>query len=221
MSDFFRFPHTPHLAWLGVGQPREDKVLSREEAAWLLSWAVTVEEKADGANVGISRDADGALRVQNRGGYLSRATAHAQFAPLWRWLDARPWLADALAEGWILFGEWCYARHSVAYDKLPDYFIGFDIYDRGTGVFLPVEVRDAFLTDANIRGPARVGSGRFTLAQLRALAEERSAYGPDPREGLIIRAADGARAKLVRPGFIQAIEGHWRRQPLRAQGVTR
>ncbi|NLZ78249.1 MAG: DNA ligase, partial [Gammaproteobacteria bacterium] len=27
MSDFFRFPHTPHIDWLGEGMPRDDKVL--------------------------------------------------------------------------------------------------------------------------------------------------------------------------------------------------
>ena len=27
-------------------------------------------------------------------------------------------------------GEWCVARHSIKYDKLPGYFIAFDLYDR-------------------------------------------------------------------------------------------
>jgi hypothetical protein len=35
-SDFFRFPHTPHLAWLGNGSPRDDKVLSPHEVTALL-----------------------------------------------------------------------------------------------------------------------------------------------------------------------------------------
>ena len=36
MSDFFRFPSTPHIAWLGTGMPRDDKVLSVSQAADLL-----------------------------------------------------------------------------------------------------------------------------------------------------------------------------------------
>jgi hypothetical protein len=64
MSDFFRFPHTPHLAWLGEGSPRVDKVLSSREAADLLAGEVVVEEKLDGANLGISVSENGALRVQ-------------------------------------------------------------------------------------------------------------------------------------------------------------
>ena len=32
MSDFFRFPHTPYLAWLATGFRRDNKVLSQEVA---------------------------------------------------------------------------------------------------------------------------------------------------------------------------------------------
>ena len=51
-ADFFRFPHTPHLAWLGRDIPRDDKVLAPSEAKALLSDDVTVEEKLDAANNG-------------------------------------------------------------------------------------------------------------------------------------------------------------------------
>ncbi|MFX8075086.1 RNA ligase family protein, partial [Acinetobacter baumannii] len=70
MTDFFRFPHTPHVAWLGAGQPRDDKVLSPPEVAALLSGEVIVEEKVDGANLGLSLGEGGTLRAQNRGQYL-------------------------------------------------------------------------------------------------------------------------------------------------------
>ena len=45
---FFRFPHTQHTAWLGEGQPRDDKVLSSAEAADLLARVVILKEKAAG-----------------------------------------------------------------------------------------------------------------------------------------------------------------------------
>lgn len=65
-SEFVRFPHTPHLAWLGEGHPRSDKVLDPEERAAILSTPVVVEERVDGANLGLSV-VDGSIRVQNRG----------------------------------------------------------------------------------------------------------------------------------------------------------
>lgn len=67
MTDFFRFPHTPHLAWIGTDAPRDDKVLDLAEATSLLAGYVLVEEKLDGANLGLSLANDGRLRVQNRG----------------------------------------------------------------------------------------------------------------------------------------------------------
>jgi hypothetical protein len=31
-ESFFKFPHTPHLLWLGPGTPRDDKVLGQARA---------------------------------------------------------------------------------------------------------------------------------------------------------------------------------------------
>lgn len=91
MTDFLRFPHTPHLAWLGSGTPRDDKVLSPAEAQTLLAEAVVIEEKLDGANLGLSISPDGTLWAQNRGQYLIAPNAwvtgstHARthFSMLW------------------------------------------------------------------------------------------------------------------------------------------
>jgi len=44
-SIFFRFPHTPHVAWLGQGQPRGDKVLSTAEAQSLLACATSSSKR--------------------------------------------------------------------------------------------------------------------------------------------------------------------------------
>jgi hypothetical protein len=76
---YFRFPRTPHLAWLGPGEPRRDKVLSPLEAQVLLSHQVIVEEKVDGANLGFSIDEAGDLRAQNRGAFLLPENSHPQF----------------------------------------------------------------------------------------------------------------------------------------------
>ena len=51
MTAFFRFPHTPHIAWLAPGVPRDDKVLSPADAAEVLAGEVVVEEKLDGEGV--------------------------------------------------------------------------------------------------------------------------------------------------------------------------
>ena len=119
MSDFFfRFPHTPHLAWLGEGSPRDDKVLSPNELSGLLAGDVVVEEKLDGANVGLSLAPDGSLRAQNRGQYLAELY-DGQFARLPAWLAQHDKaMRSVLTPNLILFGEWCAACHSLDYAAL-------------------------------------------------------------------------------------------------------
>ena len=113
--DFVKFPTTPHLLWLSTTPARADKVFARHEAESFLRLPVIVEEKVDGANLGISFDAHGNLLAQNRGNLLKRGIKD-QFAPLWAWLSERETrLFDALEDRFILFGEWCYARHSIHY----------------------------------------------------------------------------------------------------------
>lgn len=219
MTTFFRFPHTPHLAWLGIGAPRDDKVLQPDEVEALLAGRVVVEEKVDGANIGFSVAPDGAVRVQNRGSYLEPGHTHPQFNPLWPWLQPRQdALFDALADGLVLFGEWCHAVHSVEYDRLPDWFLGFDVYERKTGSFWDTARRDTLLTGLGLHPVPQLATGHFTVEECRGLLG-RSRVGRHPMEGLVVRKeTDGEtvmRGKLVRAEFTQAIEEHWSRSPLR------
>lgn len=215
MSDFFRFPHTPHLKWLGRGTPRDDKVLSADEAQELLDGEVQVEEKLDGANLGISLTADGGLRVQNRGQYLL-APFSGQFARLPGWLEQHGQaLREVLCEELILFGEWCAARHSLDYAALPDWFLLFDVYDRDGGYFWSGTRRDRLAREAGLQTVPLLASGRFDVQGLeRLLLQASSRYRQGAPEGLVIRRDSAlrceARGKLVRAGFTQAIEGHWR-----------
>lgn len=217
MSAFFRFPHTPHLAWLSPGTPRDDKVLAADEAAALLAGEVIVEEKLDGANLGISLAEDGALRFQNRGQYL-RPPFAGQFRRLSDWIATHEEaLRSDLSPGLMLFGEWCAARHSVAYDRLPDWLIVFDVYDRSEDQFFSTARRDALAERLSLAVVRTVSRGRTTLADLtRRLHAEPSRYREGPIEGFVIRMQTSdwllARAKLVHPGFVQSIDDHWRRR---------
>lgn len=218
-ADFFRFPHTPHLVWLGAGEPRDDKVFSSAEAQALLAADVVVEEKLDGANLGFSLAPDGDLRVQNRGQYLAEPHA-GQFARVPAWLglhgDA---LRSVLAPNTIFFGEWCAARHSLDYVALPDWFLLFDVYDRSAGRFWSSSRRNALAASAGLATVPQVARGKHTVAVLKQLVEAtRSRYRQGPLEGLVVRRESAewceARAKLVQADFTQAIETHWRKRAI-------
>jgi RNA ligase-like protein len=218
VSDFVKFPRTPHLFWLGDQAPRGDKLLDDEAASALLRRPAVVEEKVDGACVGLSITQDGHVRPQNRGSWLERSSAAPQFRPLWRWLAAHEEaLRRTLGVERILFGEWCYARHSVRYDALPDWFLAFDLYDRTTGRFMSRARRDALCESVGIATVPLLDSGTFDRRALERLFDT-SRVGHKPMEGIYLRWEDGewldARAKVVRRGWVQVDEQHWSRRAL-------
>ncbi len=215
MTEFFRFPNTPHLLWLGQGQPRDDKILSDAEIAALLQDEVLIEEKLDGANLGISLDTQGELRVQNRGQYLPQPFS-GQFSRLNSWLGQhREILRRALTPELILFGEWCAARHSLDYSRLPDWFLLFDVYDRQAGKFWSVERRNRLARELNFTTVPLLRRTKITRNRLVQLLDEaQSHYRNGKVEGIVIRCDSPLwcenRAKLVNREFVQAIEDHWR-----------
>ncbi len=211
-NNFFKFPSTPHLAILGDVDVRADKVMSEAERNAFLSNELVVEEKVDGANLGISFNREGNIRIQNRGAYLELPVT-GQWKKLHEWLTLRTeTFFEHLIDRYILFGEWCYARHSVYYDHLPDWFLGFDIYDKRAARFFSSSRRDKLLRSMDIWPVPRIGHGQFTLTELKDMISK-SQCGNSPAEGLYFRHDKGGwlvqRAKLVRPDFIQSIARHW------------
>lgn len=213
-TDFFRFPHTPHLAWLGNGTPRDDKVLAPAEAMDFLDREVVVEEKLDGANMGISIGPEGTIQIQNRGQYLTKPYL-GQFKKVEAWLSPREdALFDALGGDLILFGEWCAARHSLSYDALPDWLLVFDVFDRNVNRFWSTIRRDRLAEELALATVPHIGKGHFSLPVLvQVLLQQSSVYRSGPVEGFVLRREGKQwlddRVKLVHPDFTQAIEEHW------------
>lgn len=219
MSDFFRFPHTPHLTWLGAESPRDDKVLDAAEAKALLAGTVLVEEKLDGANLGISLADDGQLRAQNRGQYLQEPHA-GQFSRLPAWLAQHgEAIRSVLTPELVIFGEWCAARHSLDYAALSDWFLLFDVYDRRSGKFWSSTRRNALAVQVGLQSVPQVFCGQTSLKELIWRVQNTpSHYRKGSLEGLAVRreSADWCegRAKLVRADFTQSIAQHWRRRAI-------
>jgi atypical dual specificity phosphatase len=111
-EDFFKFPRTHHLFAMVNSMSRDD--LLHERPKNFYGVPVTVEEKIDGANIGISLDANtGRLVAQNRSHWVTSASA-TQFKQLDQWMDEhRDELVALLGNQYILFGEWMLAKHTV------------------------------------------------------------------------------------------------------------
>jgi ATP-dependent RNA circularization protein (DNA/RNA ligase family) len=217
-DDFYKFPSTPYLIATKNQILRSDKLMTIKERDDFLSHHITVEEKIDGANLGISFDSDGNTKVQNRGGYLNKPYL-GQWKKLSEWLSCKEnKLFDCLGTEYILFGEWCYASHSLQYHKLPDWYIAFDIYDKKLQEFLSVEQRDKLLEDCNIVVVPKIAEGIFTLVELENFMEQKSSFANTKIEGIYLRYDNQKwlkkRAKMVRSEFVQNISEHWMRKPL-------
>ena len=223
-ESFIKYPSTPHLMPIDKFNIRDDKIMPASDRDHFLQHKLIVEEKIDGSNLGISFDPDGNVRFQNRGSYL-----HLPNSGQWRffngWFSSRAdTLFEYLLDRYILFGEWCYACHSVFYEYLPDWFIGFDIYDKISKSFLSVECRDVFLDALNVVCVPTIATGHFTIDQIKQIPLQ-SAFSSGLGEGLYLRLDRKKflvqRAKFVRPDFIQSIGDHWLRSNIRPNRLTR
>jgi len=232
---FFKFPTTPHVIDLGATLTESDRLLTAGEAAQFFDGQtmVTVEEKVDGANCGISLSAEYEVRFQNRAKYVTSA-----YASQWKGLDA--WKEEHASEICtllepeveILFGEWCLARHSMPYTHLPAYFVAFDIYNKREGRFCSAAERDRRLSGLNIPVVPHVTQRAFnSVDELTQLMQQKSNYYNGPMEGIYLRVDEPPergnlwllrRGKIVQPGFLQVIEedGHWIHKDLVKNGVS-
>lgn len=219
-----KFPSTPHIAWLSSQPVRGDKLLTPVESSEFLSHPIIVEEKVDGANLGISFKENGEIRFQNRGNWLTGKLT-GQWSRLREWSSLHEsTLRGFLPSGHVLFGEWCYAKHSVLYDRLPDWFLAFDVFDTSTKRFWSTARRNILLAEAGLNPVPPVARGQFSLQCLIALLDHPSAYSLEFREGLYLRRETDewliGRSKLVRPGFVQQIAEHWSKTSIRPNGLV-
>ena len=224
-----KFPRTPHL--LDLGASTSDDVVLDSFAS--LTGNLTIEEKVDGANLGISLDWNGVIRVQNRSHWISSAE-HAQFRQLDIWIEEHSKPIHRLLgrdphfpERFILYGEWVVAKHSVHYTSLPAPFLAFDLHDRLDGTFLSHKTLSAALRGSGIHQvPLITESCSVTRTQILRLLQTPSMFTSDRIEGVYIRTEDAKRkltierGKVVRGDFI-ARNDHWAKAPLVLNGVVR
>src|SRR5574338_1632221 len=111
-----KYNRTFHLPW-SPGATNDDKIASSVE--YLLKTPIVITEKMDGSNT--SLEFEGCFARTHSG-----PPSHPSFDGL-KALHAQ--IKHDIPSNFQLFGEWCYARHSIEYSALPDYFLLFNIRD--------------------------------------------------------------------------------------------
>lgn len=232
---FFKFPTTPHVLDLGATLTSSDRLLSPADAARFFDGhtVVVVEEKIDGANCGISLTMDYELQFQNRAKYVTSAYA-SQWKGLGAWQSEYAGAICMLLEPEVevLFGEWCFARHSIGYTDLPAYFVAFDIYNKREGRFCSTRERDRRLNEVGIPVVPHLAEQAFDDPKgILEILKRPSTYYSGPMEGVYLRIDNSLeqggglwlerRGKIVQPSFMQTIEedGHWIHKDLVKNGL--
>jgi hypothetical protein len=144
MTNFIKYPRTPHLR--GSKLQDGDHDLEQADVARLGGGTLVWEEKIDGANAAFSFTSHGAPQLQSRGHILQGGAREGQFSLFKAWVEThQAAFRRAITTRYVVFGEWCFAKHTVFYDRLPHYFLEFDIFDRETGNFLSTPARRRLL----------------------------------------------------------------------------
>ena len=144
-----KYPRTRHIEGSRLQPGDEDLATVAFEQIKGLS--LVVEEKIDGANSAISFDENGELLLQSRGHYLIGGIREKHFNLLKQWAATHQQaFFNILGDRYVMYGEWVYAKHTVFYDKLPHYFLEFDILDKQTDRFLDTPSRRELLSSLPI-----------------------------------------------------------------------
>ena len=192
-----KYPRTRHLegSRLQIGDDANDKPVSE-----LAGEDLVVEEKLDGSNTAVSFGPDDALRLQSRGHFLTGGGRERHFDLFKTWASVhQAGLFAALGRRYIMYGEWLYAKHTVFYDRLPHYFMEFDVFDRNTETFLCTRERQNLLKGLPIMPVPVLYQGNIrSVADINRLVGKSLYKTSDWREALASAAEDsGSRVDMV------------------------
>lgn len=203
LTKYFRTPHLPR----SPGATSDDLRLTGREVAEMFSGRdVVVTEKVDGENTSVYSDGYTHARSRDSKAHPSRTHMRAL---------ARALGTMGIPDGWKLYGEYAYARHSIAYDRLPGYFMLFAVVDE-TGLSLPWESVEEWAALLDLPTVPVIYRGPFAdldLANLYPFTSSLSTHG-EP-EGYVVRTRAGFNvhgdrpiAKYVRENHVQT-DDHW------------
>lgn len=210
-----KYNRTFHLPW-SPGATNDDKIASSVE--YLLKTPIVITEKMDGSNT--SLEFEGCFARTHSG-----PPSHPSFDGL-KALHAQ--IKHDIPSNFQLFGEWCYARHSIEYSALPDYFLLFGIRELGAiggDYWYSWEDVENFALLYNLETVPVLYKG--VVASEKELKELVESFMNQPskcggiREGVVVRVYDqfidesfsNCVMKCVRANHVQTSE-HWKDQEI-------
>lgn len=212
-----KYPRTFHLPW-SPGGTKDDKKLKSVES--LLGQEIVISEKMDGSNTCLTPQG---VFARSHG----QVATHASFNLLkgqWNQFKHR------LSPDEEVFGENCYAVHSIVYKELPSYFFMFNV--RKNGVWLSDQdvrnrAQELGLETAPVLFEGSVKDEKDLKKITEKLQNEESFFG-GTREGVVVRLKNSfaeadfskSMAKMVRKDHVQT-DDHWMHQEIVKQNLKK
>lgn len=210
-THWVKYPRTHHMPW-SEGLNPDDRML--DTMASYEGRRVIVTEKMDGENTTMYQDYIHARSLDGR--------SHG----------SRDWVKNfwgqicgEIPPGWRLCGENLFAKHSIAYDQLPTYFMGFSMWnDRNE--CLSWDETMVYFELMNVTPVPVLYDSIYDEAKIKALFDPKADWSS--REGYVMRVADGftygqfrtSVCKFVRKNHVQTVK-HWMHgQAIEPNGLT-
>lgn len=194
-----KYPRTQHLPW-SEGMTDDDKMI-RDLSAFI-GRRVIVTEKMDGENTTMYRD------------HIHARSLDSRHHPSRDWVKGF-WstVRYSIPDGYRVCGENLFARHSIAYDALPSYFMGFSVWD-DRNFCMSWDMTTQWFERLGVTPVPVLYDGHWDEETIRRLYD--ADRDRDLREGYVVRVADAFPAasfgshvaKFVRSGHVQTNE-HW------------
>ena len=208
-TDRVKYPRTYHLPW-SPGLTDDDRKL--DDLGLFEDQDVVVTAKMDGENTTMYWDYIHARSIEYEP-HESRSWVKA--------LHAR--LAHDIPEGWRVCGENLYAKHSIKYERLGDYFQVFSVWNDRNVCLGWADTRE-WAELLGLRVVPVLYEGPWDEKAVRAC--QRDTLDGDPCEGYVVRVRGEFRyrefrtkaAKYVRKDHVQT-HGHWMRNAVERNGV--
>jgi hypothetical protein len=198
-TKYVKYPRTWHLPW-SPGSTSDDRVLP--DVSHFEGRRVIATEKMDGENTTMYNDYIHARSVDGRS-HVSRdwvKNYHARFA-------------HDIPDGWRVCGENLYAEHSIRYDALASYLMGFSIWN-DKNICLSWDETKEWLQLLGIVPVTVFYDGLFNEEKIKWLYDDKKDWSQ--REGYVLRVADAfaysefdkSVAKYVRREHVRTTK-HW------------
>lgn len=195
---YVKYPRTYHLPW-SENLTEDDRMMPSTEA--FHGRRVIVTEKMDGENTTMYNDYIHARSLDSRN-HESRNWVKTFWSRI----------GYNIPEGWRVCGENLFAKHSIGYEELPTYFMGFSVWTDHNDCLSWDETQEWFEL-LGITSVPVVYDGVYDEKVIRSL------YTPadwQSSEGYVVRIADSfpfkdfkhVTGKYVRKNHVQTVK-HW------------